>query len=49
MKKNDRGNPPHWVVVGLVSFGRTPCGQLGWPGVHTKVTKTLTWILLLSC
>ncbi|XP_031634378.1 serine protease easter-like [Contarinia nasturtii] len=31
-------------LVGLVSFGRTPCGQRGWPGVYTRMDKYVDWI-----
>lgn len=33
-----------WYLVGLVSFGPTPCGQQGWPGVYTNVAKYVDWI-----
>lgn len=35
---------PYWYLVGLVSFGPTPCGQQGWPGVYTNVAKYVDWI-----
>ena len=34
-----------WTVVGVVSFGPTPCGMDGWPGVYTKVADFVPWIL----
>lgn len=38
------GNVQFWYLAGLVSFGPTPCGQEGWPGVYTKVAKYVDWI-----
>lgn len=34
-----------WTAVGIVSFGPSPCGMQGWPGVYTKVTDFVPWIL----
>ncbi|XP_031616447.1 serine protease easter-like isoform X2 [Contarinia nasturtii] len=34
----------HYYLVGLVSFGPTPCGQPGWPGVYTRVDHYMDWI-----
>ena len=34
-----------WVVVGIVSFGPTPCGRENWPGVYSKVSDYKSWIL----
>lgn len=34
-----------WTVVGVVSFGPSPCGMEGWPGIYTKVTDFVPWIL----
>lgn len=31
-------------LAGLVSYGPTPCGMLGWPGVYTKVASYIDWI-----
>ncbi|KAL2722332.1 CLIP domain-containing serine protease 2-like [Vespula squamosa] len=33
-----------WAAVGIVSFGPTPCGMPGWPGVYTKVYDFVPWI-----
>ncbi|XP_055545836.1 serine protease easter-like [Wyeomyia smithii] len=35
---------PYWYLAGLVSFGPTPCGQQGWPGVYTNAAKYVGWI-----
>ncbi|XP_024938860.1 uncharacterized protein LOC107265735 [Cephus cinctus] len=34
-----------WTAVGVVSFGPSPCGMQGWPGVYTKVADFIPWIL----
>ncbi|XP_014611700.1 PREDICTED: uncharacterized protein LOC106790935 [Polistes canadensis] len=34
-----------WTTVGVVSFGPTPCGLQGWPGVYTKVYDYVPWIV----
>lgn len=31
-------------LVGIVSYGPTPCGFPGWPGVYTRVTDYMDWI-----
>ncbi|GLV36630.1 easter [Carabus blaptoides fortunei] len=35
---------PNWYAVGVVSFGPSPCGMQGWPGVYTKVADYIPWI-----
>lgn len=48
----DSGGPlmtliPHsylWYLEGIVSFGSTPCGKAGIPGIYTKVSSYLDWI-----
>ncbi|XP_076392709.1 uncharacterized protein LOC100882895 [Megachile rotundata] len=44
MERRSDGNG-RWVVVGVVSFGPSPCGMLNWPGVYTKVIDYVPWIL----
>jgi secreted trypsin-like serine protease len=34
-----------WQSVGVVSFGPSPCGMPGWPGVYTKLYDYMSWIL----
>ena len=31
-------------LVGLVSFGPTPCGKENWPGVYVKINSYIDWI-----
>lgn len=38
-------NMVRWIAIGVVSFGPSPCGMQGWPGVYTKVHDYMPWIL----
>ena len=35
----------NWYITGIVSFGPSKCGLAGWPGIYTKVTEYIPWIL----
>ncbi|XP_050504927.1 serine protease easter [Diabrotica virgifera virgifera] len=35
----------NWFIIGVVSFGPSPCGMENWPGVYTKVANYVPWIV----
>jgi secreted trypsin-like serine protease len=41
----DKDKDIHWYAAGVVSFGPSPCGMANWPGVYTKVSKYVDWIV----
>lgn len=49
--KGDSGGPimsrsgRNWYAMGVVSFGPSPCGLLGWPGIYTNAVSYLEWIV----
>ncbi|XP_057664233.1 CLIP domain-containing serine protease HP8-like [Diorhabda carinulata] len=41
---NEDGKPG-WYIIGVVSFGPSPCGMENWPGVYTRVENYVQWIV----
>ncbi|XP_030369258.1 melanization protease 1 [Scaptodrosophila lebanonensis] len=42
--EGDGRNNQYYYLVGVVSYGPTPCGLPGWPGVYTRVGAYVDWI-----
>jgi secreted trypsin-like serine protease len=45
MKETIVNKLEYFYIAGIVSFGTTPCGLKGKPGVYTKVSEYIDWIL----
>ncbi|CAF4868822.1 unnamed protein product [Pieris macdunnoughi] len=45
IRRPGRGYGSNWFLFGIVSFGLSPCGTLGYPTVFTRVTAYRDWIL----
>lgn len=44
MKQVAKGRSSYWVLLGIVSYGSSPCGQENKPAVYTKVENFIEWI-----
>uniref|UniRef100_A0A182S527 CLIP domain-containing serine protease n=1 Tax=Anopheles funestus TaxID=62324 RepID=A0A182S527_ANOFN len=42
---DDRSSVKHWYLVGVVSFGLEQCGTDGVPGVYTRMSEYMDWVL----
>lgn len=45
MKVETIGELPRYYIIGVVSFGVQDCGATTNPGVYTKISHYITWIL----
>lgn len=45
MKAFSFGAPPRYFIVGVVSFGPKDCAVKPIPGVYTKISDYMLWIL----
>lgn len=45
MSKNVDDPLDYWYLAGIVSYGPAMCGSEGIPGVYTKVSSYLEWIV----
>lgn len=45
MKLEQIGGQPAWFLKGIVSFGTEKCGTEAVPGVYTRISKFMDWIL----
>jgi len=45
MSQDVKGQSLQWTLQAVVSIGPEKCGTLGTPGVYTKVSDYVTWIL----
>ncbi|KAL0269567.1 UNVERIFIED_CONTAM: hypothetical protein PYX00_007256 [Menopon gallinae] len=43
MKVDDA--PPRYYLLGIVSFGTKKCGTKDMPGVYTRLTEYMPWVL----
>lgn len=41
---NTNVSPARWELVGVVSYGPSPCAQQDKPGVYTRISSYLPWI-----
>lgn len=39
-----KGEAAYDVLVGIISFGKDPCGEIGFPGVYTSIAFYYQWI-----
>ncbi|XP_063216370.1 spaetzle-processing enzyme-like [Bacillus rossius redtenbacheri] len=39
------GGPPRYFLIGIVSFGASRCGATSKPGVYTRASAFMRWIM----